>query len=209
MNAAARGWQGDCGSAMAETNRRAKRLGVYPGSFNPPTIGHLAIAAAARDQRELERVDLAVSRVALGKEGTTVPAFEDRIAVLQASVADIDGLEVVVTDRQLLVDIARGYDVVVMGADKWAQVQDPSFYGNSADARDRAVSALLGLDLAIAPRPPFEAPPGAALDAGPGVAAVSASGARGGRLEWMTPQARAFDDATGAWSDPDRYKRRR
>ena len=183
--------------------RRTRRIGVYPGSFNPPTIGHLAIAVAARDQRDLDRVDLAVSRVALGKELAAVPAFEDRISVLEASVADIEGVEVVVTDQQLLVDIAQGYNVVVMGADKWAQVQDPAFYGGSVEARDRAVEALLELDPAIAPRPPLEVPAGAALNIGPGMAAVSSSGARQGRLEWMTPAARAFDDATGAWSDPD------
>ncbi|MCY3636833.1 MAG: hypothetical protein OXH23_14635 [bacterium] len=184
--------------------RQTRRLGVYPGSFNPPTIGHLAIAQAARDQRGLFRIDLVVSRVALGKELAVVPAFEDRIAVLEASVADIDGLEVVVTDHQLLVDIARGYDVVVMGADKWAQVQDPAFYGNSVESRDQAVDALSQLELAIAPRPPFDVPADSQLNIGPEMVAVSSSGARQGRLEWMTAAARAFDAATGAWSDSDR-----
>jgi len=184
-----------------------RRLGVYPGSFNPPTIGHMAIAQAARQQRGLDRVDLAVSRVALGKEPAAVPSLEDRIAVLEASVADIDGVEVVVTDHQLLVDIAHGYDVVVMGADKWAQVQNPAFYGNSAEARDQAVEALLELDLAIAPRPPFAVLSGAELDVAPEMVEVSSSGARQGRLEWMTPAARAFDDATGAWSDPGLHNR--
>ena len=184
-----------------------RRLGVYPGSFNPPTIGHLAIARAAMAQRGLDQVDLVVSRVALGKELAAVPAFEDRISVLEASVADIDGLEVAVTDHQLLVEIAQGYDVVVMGADKWAQVQDPAFYGDSVEARDQAVEALLRLDLAIAPRPTFEVPAGAELDIGPEMITVSSSGARQGRLEWMTAAARAFNDATGAWSDPDLYER--
>lgn len=181
-----------------------RRFGVYPGSFNPPTIGHLAIAQAAAQQRGLDRVDLVVSRVALGKELTDWPAFEDRVTVLEASVADIEGLEVVVTDHQLLVDIAQGYDVVVMGADKWAQVQDPAFYGNSVEARDRAVETLLGSELAVAPRPPFAVPSGAELAIASEMVEVSSSGARQGQLEWMTPAARAFDDATGAWSDPYR-----
>ena len=180
-----------------------RRLGVYPGSFNPPTIGHLAIAEAALRQRGLDRVDFVVSRVALGKELVGRPAFDDRIAVLEASVADIDGLEVAVTDRQLLVDIARGYDVVVMGADKWAQVLDPAFYGDSAHDRDRAVAALVQLELAIAPRAPFEVPSGTELVVAAEVGTVSSTGARQGRLEWMTAAARAFDDATGAWSNPD------
>ena len=188
-------------------SRRTRRFGVYPGSFNPPTVVHLAIAQAAAQQRGLEGVDLAVSRVALGKELTVVPAFEDRIAVLEASVADIDGIEVVVTDHQLLVDIARGYHAVVMGADKWAQVQDPAFYDNSVEARDRAVETLLELELAIAPRPPYAVPPGAELNISPEMTGISSTGARQGRVEWMTAAARAFDDATGAWSDPDLYGR--
>ena len=181
-----------------------RRLGVYPGSFNPPTIGHLAIAQAALHQRGLDRVDFAVSRVALGKELVGHPAFDDRITVLEASVASIDGLEVAVTDHQLLVDIAQGYDVVVMGADKWAQVLDPAFYGDSVEVRDRAVNTLLELDLAIAPRPPFEVPANAELVISADIDLVSSTGVRQGRSEWMTPAARAFDDATGAWSNPDR-----
>ncbi|WP_420637676.1 hypothetical protein [Candidatus Poriferisocius sp.] len=184
-----------------------RRIGVYPGSFNPPTIGHLAIALAARDQRGLDRVDLVVSRRALGKQVTERPSFEERVAVLEASVADVDGLGVVVTHHQLLVDIAEGYDVVVMGADKWAQVLDPAFYGNSVRARDRAVAALRRRELAIAPRSPFEVPAGAELIVAAELDGVSSTGVRRGRREWMTPAARAFDDATGAWSDPGGYPR--
>ncbi len=188
-----------------------RRIGVYPGSFNPPTIGHLAIARAALAQQGLDRVDLVVSRVALGKERVVGPAFEYRMAVLEASVADVDGLEVVVTDHRLVVDIAQGYDVVVMGADKWAQVQDPTFYGGSIEARDRAVADLKALELAIAPRPPFAVPAGAELVIAAELASVSSTGARRGRTEWMTAAARAFDDATGAWSgsdSPDRLRPR-
>ncbi len=43
------------------------RRGAYPGSFNPPTVAHLAIADAARRRLGLDRVDLIISRDALGK----------------------------------------------------------------------------------------------------------------------------------------------
>ncbi|MBO0731843.1 MAG: hypothetical protein J2P57_21470 [Acidimicrobiaceae bacterium] len=56
-------------------------VGAYPGSFNPPTVAHLAIADAARRVMGLERVDFVVSRVALGKEDVAVPsARSDRRA---------------------------------------------------------------------------------------------------------------------------------
>ena len=34
---------------------------------------------------------------------------------------------------------------------------------------------------------------------------VSSTGARSGRREWMAPEALAFDDQSGAWTDPNRY----
>ena len=59
------------------------RIGAYPGSFNPPTIAHVAIADAARRQRHLDRVDLVLSRVPLAKEHVQLPLFEHRVAVLE------------------------------------------------------------------------------------------------------------------------------
>jgi len=43
-------------------------VGVYPGSFDPLTIAHLAVAEIAVDHLGLDRLDLAISRFALGKE---------------------------------------------------------------------------------------------------------------------------------------------
>jgi len=180
------------------------RTGVYPGSFNPPTRAHLAIAAAARDRHRLDRIDLAVSRVALGKGAPTRPTLEDRLDVLRADMADHHWLAVVVTDAALIVDIARGYDVVVMGADKWAQVRDESWY-DSVTERDRALAALP--TLAIAPRPPYQVPAEQLLAVAPEMGAISSTLARDGRRDLMTPAAARFDELTGAWSDPDRYER--
>jgi hypothetical protein len=165
------------------------------------TVGHLAVAEAARDQCGLDVVDLIVSRVALAKETVEHPRLEDRVAVLRAAAAARDWLGVVVTDHQLIADVAAGYDVVIMGADKWAQVVDPAFYGGSAAERDAAVARLP--ETAVAPRPPFEVPAGVvALDVGH---EASSTGAREGRTEWMAPEAVAFDQSSGAWSDAERY----
>jgi hypothetical protein len=182
----------------------AERVGVYPGSFNPPTIAHLAIAAAAREQRALDRVVLAVSRSPINKEHVDRPLFEHRLEILRAEVAHRPWLDVDITDARLLVDIACGYDVLVMGADKWAQVNDPAYYDDDETARDAAVEALPAL--AIAPRPPFDVPPEHSLIVDAAHVFVSSSDARSGTIEWMTPAARAFDRRTGAWSDPDRYE---
>lgn len=116
-------------------------IGCYPGSFNPPTIAHLAVAEAAVHAGRLIRLDLVVSRIALGKEDLAVPTLAERVEVLHAVAATRPWLGVAVTDTQLITDIARSYDAVVMGADKWRQVNDASWYPD-ADARDAAVAAL-------------------------------------------------------------------
>jgi hypothetical protein len=183
-------------------------VGVYPGTFNPPTVAHLAIATAAADQCDLERIDLVLSRQPLGKDHTGLVRLQDRLAVLEAIAADRPWLGVLVTDQQLIADIADGYDAVVLGADKWSAVIDVAWYGGSVGRRDREVARLPRL--ICAPRPPHPLPSplppsGHVLDLDPDHHLVSATHVRGGRHEWMTPEARAFDARTGAWSDADRY----
>lgn len=181
------------------------RAGVYPGSFNPPTTAHLAIARVAVQTHGLDRIDLCLSTVALEKEHVDRPLFEHRLEVVHQSVSHLDWAQVVVTEHQLLVDIATGYDVVVMGADKWAQVNDPRFYDHSPARRDEVVARLP--TPAVAPRPPHPVPPEHRLAVPSWAATVSSTVARTGATGLMTDAARAFDESTGAWSDPWRYER--
>ena len=174
---------------------------MYPGSFDPLTIAHLAIADKAVDEAALDRLDLALSRSALGKEGGAHLPLADRVAAIERAARARPWLGVTVADDQLISDIARGYDAVVMGADKWAQVVDLAFYGGSTEARDAALARLPRV--AVAPRPPFEVPDGVVVlnvshDA-------SSTAVREGRADWMAPEALDFDRASGAWSDPERY----
>lgn len=129
---------------------------VYPGSFNPPTIAHLAISEAARTHCNVDTVVWAVSRIALAKEEVVRPLFEHRLEVLREVAEGYEWLEVDVTDKQLLADIALGYDLLIMGADKWQQIQDPVFYDNNPQLRDSVLSTLP--KVAVAPREPFETP---------------------------------------------------
>lgn len=187
---------------MTETSRHQKnqRIGAYPGSFNPPTLAHLGIAAAARDQRSLHRVDLVISRRALDKEDVMVPSLADRVTVLEQSVAQLPWLTVVVTDDQLLADISQDYDVLIMGGDKWAQLHELRYY----DSPDHMASCLARLpELAIANRPPHDdISPDALLAVDPDFVDVSSSAARAGELAWMTPAARSFAERHGGWPAP-------
>jgi nicotinic acid mononucleotide adenylyltransferase len=179
------------------------RVGVYPGSFNPPTVAHEAIALGAIAAHRLDRLDLVVSRVALAKEQVDRPRFEDRLAVLEEWVASHPRLAVVVTDAQLLVDIGRGYDVLVVGADKWHQIQDPSFYDGSVRRRDAAMAALPAL--AVVPRGADEVPADLVLAVDAPIDRISSTAARRGARDQMVAAARSFDMETGAWTDPARY----
>lgn len=187
-------------------------VGVYPGSFNPPTIAHLAIAEAAVEQCELDRVDLVISRNALGKDDRAMVRVADRLAVLRLIAHTRPWLGVDVTDARLVADIADGYSVLVVGADKWEQIIDPAWYDGAEAERDAVVARLPRV--AIAPRAGFAdvrhpgdpVPPEATLlDVHPDNHQVSATRVRDGRTEWMLPEAMAFDKQTGAWTDPDRY----
>jgi len=84
----------------------------------------------------------------------------------------------------------------VMGADKWAQVNDPAWYRNEAE-RDRAVAALP--TLALAPRAGFAVPEEYTLPVDPLLLEISSSAVRAGRTEWMTAPARAHHERHGTW----------
>jgi len=161
------------------------RRGAYPGTFDPPTVAHLAIAEAARRQCRLDRVDLVLSRDPLGKPGAA-GSLGRRLDLLRAVAASRSWLAVTVTEERHLVDIAAGYDVLVLGADKWAQVLDEVFY-DSAGHRDRAVRSLP--HLAVAPRGPLPLPDGCTV-LEVDLPHVSSTAVRAGRHDLALPEAR-------------------
>ena len=114
-------------------------------------------------------------------------------------------LEARVTDELLLADIATGYDVVIMGADKWHQIQEIDWYRDETE-RNAAIAALP--EVAVAPRHPLVVPDGLRLEvAMETTAGISSTEARGGRVDLMAEAARRFAARTGAWVDHDRYDR--
>jgi hypothetical protein len=161
-----------------------ERVGVYPGTFDPPTVAHLAIAEAAVRQCRLTRVDLVLSVDPLGKPGAAA-TLARRLTILQEVAEGRAWLGVAVTEHRHLVDIARGYEVLVLGADKWAQVLDVAFY-DSVEHRDAAVAGLP--DLAVSPRGDLPLPDGCtvlAID----LPHVSSTAARSGRHDLVVPEA--------------------
>jgi hypothetical protein len=191
------------------------RVAAYPGTFNPPTVAHLAIAEAALEQGGLDVVHLVLSHAPLGKSPAG-PSFDDRVGVLETVAASRAWMQVRVTESQLIAEVAAGYDAVIMGMDKWLQVLDPAWYDGSVAARDAAVAALPdvlvaardGSDEAAQATSPAHSSEVVTLVVDHVHRSVSSSQVRAGRVEWMLPEAAEFDARTGAWSDPERYRQR-
>jgi len=77
------------------------KIGIYPGSFDPVTNGHLDVINRAR--RIFDRVVVAVARNA-AKEPLFSP--EERVHLLEANLVDRPNISVIAFDG-LIVDLAR------------------------------------------------------------------------------------------------------
>src|SRR5436305_8339677 len=72
----------------------ARRLGVFGGTFDPVHNGHVAAAVNARRALALDRVLGVVAPHPWRKQDRELAPAEDRLAMLDAAIADIDGIEV-------------------------------------------------------------------------------------------------------------------
>ncbi|MBD1205749.1 MAG: pantetheine-phosphate adenylyltransferase [Rhodobacteraceae bacterium] len=92
------------------------RIGLYPGTFDPITLGHVDII-----QRAMALVDRLVIGVAINRDKSPLFSLEERVDMVQAECAAIQaktGGEIVVHPfENLLIDCARdvGATVIVRG----------------------------------------------------------------------------------------------
>jgi nicotinate-nucleotide adenylyltransferase len=71
-----------------------ERLGVFGGTFDPPHVGHLVVAVNARHALRLDRLLLVVAHDPWQKTpARPVSSAADRLAMVKAAVADVEGLE--------------------------------------------------------------------------------------------------------------------
>ncbi|HXR38718.1 MAG TPA: nicotinate (nicotinamide) nucleotide adenylyltransferase [Terracidiphilus sp.] len=83
---------------MEQTPRGGKRIAFFGGSFDPPHLGHLAVARAARAALALDTVLFApVGAQPLKPEGPTA-SFDDRVAMTRLAIAGEPGLSVSLVD---------------------------------------------------------------------------------------------------------------
>ena len=92
------------------------RTGVYPGTFDPPTVGHVDIA-----RRALRVVDRLVVGVAVNAGKGPMFTVDERVAMVEEALRDACGAEArrirVVPFRNLLMHftMAQGASVIVRG----------------------------------------------------------------------------------------------
>ena len=65
---------------------RRNRVGLYPGTFDPPTTGHLDII-----ERALRVVDRLVVGVAVNAEKTPMFVLEDRVKMVEEAITELSG----------------------------------------------------------------------------------------------------------------------
>jgi pantetheine-phosphate adenylyltransferase len=92
------------------------RIGLYPGTFDPVTLGHTDII-----QRAMALVDRLVIGVAINRDKGPLFSLEERVAMVEAECASIvarTGGEIVVHPfENLLIDCARdvGASIIIRG----------------------------------------------------------------------------------------------
>jgi pantetheine-phosphate adenylyltransferase len=92
------------------------RIGLYPGTFDPVTLGHVDII-----QRAMALVDRLVIGVAINRDKGPLFSLEERVAMVQAecaAITDRTGGEIVVHPfENLLIDCARdvGAGIIIRG----------------------------------------------------------------------------------------------
>ncbi len=76
----------------------AQRIGVFGGTFDPPHLGHLILAAEARVQLKLARFLWVLTSIPPHKLDQPVSPLEDRLAMLQLALADEPDFELSTID---------------------------------------------------------------------------------------------------------------
>lgn len=125
------------------------RIGVYPGTFDPITLGHMDIIR--RGAKFVDRLIIGVT-TNIAKS----PLFDDdeRIAMVRAEVAGIDGDIEVVGFNSLLMDFAdaQGASIIVRGIRGVTDFEyEYQLTGMNRQLNDRVETVFLMADVSLQP----------------------------------------------------------
>ena len=125
------------------------RIGVYPGTFDPVTLGHMDII-----RRGAKLVDRLVIGVTTNPSKSPMFSVEERVAIVEREVAALDGDIRVVTFDSLLMDFAEreGASVIVRGLRAVADFEyEYQMAGMNQQLNDRIETVFLMADVGLQP----------------------------------------------------------
>ena len=125
-----------------------ERIGVYPGTFDPMTLGHLDII-----RRGAHLVDRLVIGVTTNPSKSPMFTVAERLAMVQREVADTPGVSVVEFDS-LLMDFAEreGAGLILRGLRAVADFEyEYQMAGMNQQLNDRIETVFLMADVSLQP----------------------------------------------------------
>ena len=127
----------------------SERIGVYPGTFDPVTLGHLDII-----RRATRLVDRLVIGVTTNPSKNPMFSLAERMAIVEREVADIGGDITVVSFDSLLMDFAEreGASMIVRGLRAVADFEyEYQMAGMNQQLNDRVETVFLMADVCLQP----------------------------------------------------------
>ena len=154
-------------AASERTAGRAERLGILGGTFDPPHIGHLWLAALAADALDLDRVLLMPAAQPPHKGGRLITRATDRLLMTRLAIGADHALELCPIEMERtgpsytidsVTELKRAYSdarlFLIMAADSLAQIDTW-----------REPDRLLGeIEWIVGPRPGSALPDQSALE---------------------------------------------
>ena len=125
------------------------RIGVYPGTFDPITLGHTSII-----RRGAKLVDELVIGVTTNAAKSPMFSLPERLAAVEREVADIPGQICVVSFDALLMDFAQeqGASIIVRGLRAVADFEyEYQMAGMNQQLNARIETVFLMADVALQP----------------------------------------------------------
>ncbi len=127
----------------------AERIGVYPGTFDPITLGHMDII-----RRGAKLVDRLVIGVTTNPSKSPMFGLDERMAIVRREVAGIAGAVEVVAFDSLLMDFAEreGAKVIIRGLRAVADFEyEYQMAGMNQQINPRVETVFLMADVALQP----------------------------------------------------------
>jgi pantetheine-phosphate adenylyltransferase len=125
-----------------------QRVGVYPGTFDPITLGHLDII-----RRGVHLVDRLVIGVTTNPSKEPLFAVDERMKIVKREVSDVPGVSVVEFDS-LLMDFAesQGASLILRGLRAVADFEyEYQMAGMNQQLNDRIETVFLMADVSLQP----------------------------------------------------------